>query len=180
MRGVKGEGTVPLVLTAITLAVVLRLLPHPANVAPVAGLALFSGAYLERRFAILVPLAAMMVSDAFIGFHELIPFTWGSFLLVGVIGWWVRRRIGFRRIVLGSLFGSVLFYVITNWAVWAFTPLYVKNLSGLAQSYILALPFFRNTMLGDLFYSGAFFGLAALAQRFLSSYAKTTSQNAEE
>lgn len=166
------------VLTAITFAVLMRLVPHPANVAPVAALALFSGAYLDRRLTLLIPLAAMMVSDAIIGFHGLIPFTWGSFLLVGAVGWWVRRRIGFTRIVLGSLFGSVLFYAITNWAVWAFTPLYTKNLSGLLQSYILALPFFRNTLLGDLAYVGIFFGLAALAQRLARIHANTTTHNA--
>lgn len=161
----KGQSSFFLVLAAVGFAVVMRVIPHPANVAPVAALALFAGAYLERRWTIVMPLSIMVVSDAIIGFHGLIAFTWGCFLLTGVLGWWVRKKFGVMRIIFGSLIGSVLFYVVTNWAVWAFTPLYTKNLSGLAQSYILALPFFRNTILGDLLFTGVFFGLAALAQR---------------
>lgn len=148
-----------LAFTLIALGVGFRFLPHPANVAPIAALALFSGVYLPRRYAALIPLGAMIVSDAFIGFHNLIAFTWGSFLLVGAIGLLVRKRKSAAAVILGSLAGSVLFYLVTNWAVWAFTPLYDKTLAGLGASYVAAIPFFRNTLLGDLFYSGALFGL---------------------
>ncbi len=148
-----------LALTLIAIGVAMRFLPHPANVAPIAAVALFSGVYLKRWYAFAVPLVAMVASDAVIGFHSTIAFTWGSFLLAGVIGWRIRRRKNASTIVLGSLGASVLFYLITNFGVWAMTPLYAKTGAGLWQSYIMAVPFFRNTLLGDLLYTGALFGL---------------------
>ena len=63
-----------LVLTLIALGVAMRFLPHPANVAPIAALALFSGVYLKKWYAMAIPLAAMIMSDAFIGFHNLFTF----------------------------------------------------------------------------------------------------------
>lgn len=139
-----------------------RILPLWPNFAPIAALALFSGVYLKRRAAIVVPLVAMMASDFLIGLHSLILFTWGCFVLVGVIGWWVRKNKNIMTVIGGSLAGSVLFYLVTNFAVWAFTPLYERNLSGLVQCYMMAIPFFRNTVLGDLFFVGVFFGVYEL------------------
>ncbi|MBI3956500.1 MAG: hypothetical protein HY340_00730 [Candidatus Kerfeldbacteria bacterium] len=151
-----------LAITLILLGAATRFLPHPANVAPIAAIALFSGAALRRWYAFVVPVAAMIVSDAVIGFHSIIWATWGSFALSGVIGFWIRRRLTPTRVIAGSLASSVLFSLITNWAVWAYTPLYDKTLAGLGASYVAAIPFFRNTVLGDLFYTGALFGLYAL------------------
>ena len=63
------------------------------------------------------------------------------------------------RTVVGTLSGSVLFYLITNYAVWQFTPMYTKTFAGLIQSYIMALPFFRNSLVGNLFYTAVFFSI---------------------
>lgn len=152
-----------LAIALILLGVTFRFLPHPANVAPIAAVALFSGVVLRSRIAWIVPLAAMAASDAVIGFHTLIPFTWGCFVLTIFIGRWVCRSTNILTVIGGSLAGSVLFYIVTNAAVWAFTPLYEKTLSGLMLSYTMALPFFRNTILGDLFFTGVLFGLYAFA-----------------
>ena len=135
-----------------------RILPYIPNFAPIAALALFSGVYLKKKYALVIPLAAMVVSDFFIGWHNLILFTWGSFALIGMIGWLVRKRRNILTILGGSLSGSILFFLVTNFAVWAFTPLYTKTISGLSQCFIMAIPFFRNTVLGDLFYVGVLFG----------------------
>lgn len=148
-----------LAVTLIVLGATLRFLPHPANVAPIAAIALFSGVYLKRWYAFVVPLAAMIASDAVIGFHSLIWATWGCFLAVGALGLWVRRGKTLSRILAGTLLGSVLFFLVTNWAVWKFTPLYDPSLSGLLASYLAAIPFFRNTVLGDLFFTGMLFGI---------------------
>ncbi len=149
-------------LTLIVLGVGMRFLPHPANFAPIAAIALFSGVYLKKWYACIVPLAAMILSDAVIGFHNTIVFTWGSFLAVGAIGWYVQRRKNPIAIVLGALAGSVLFYIVTNFGVWMVSDLYAKSWQGLLECYTLALPFFRNTLAGDLFYTGIFFGLYEL------------------
>ena len=97
-------------------------------------------------------------------FHNLIFFTWGSFVLIGIIGWIVKKRKNLLTVISGTLAGSVLFYLVTNFAVWAFTPLYDKTGSGLIQCYTMAIPFFRNTVLGDLFYVGVFFGVFELVK----------------
>lgn len=150
-------------LTLILLGVAMRFLPHPANFAPIAAIALFSGVYLKKWYAFFVPLMAMIFSDAYIGFHNTIAFTWGSFLAVGAIGWYVQRRKNTVTVIAGALTGSVLFYVVTNFGVWLLSDLYAKSWQGLLECYTLALPFFRNTLTGDLFYTGVLFGAYELS-----------------
>jgi hypothetical protein len=149
----------------IVFAAAARFWPHPANVAPVAAIALFSGAYLSKRASIAAPVIAMVVSDYFLGMHNLVLFTWGSMALVGVIGWWLREKKHPGRILLGALAGSALFFFITNGAVWAIGQgaMYPHTLTGLTQAYVAGLPFFRNTIAGDLLYVAVFFGIAELA-----------------
>ncbi|MBI2443285.1 MAG: hypothetical protein HYV40_05260 [Candidatus Levybacteria bacterium] len=127
-------------------AVALRLLPHHPNVAPIAAMALFGGAYLDKRFALAIPLLALFVSDLFLGFHSTMPFV------------------------------SVLFFLITNFGVWLMGTLYSRTLEGLLQSYIMGLPFFRNTLIGDFLYVGVLFGGYALFQMILGSHAKTQAE----
>ena len=167
-----------------------RLLPHAPNFAPIAALALFGAVYLKKRDGLWVPLAALAFSDLFIGFYHplVMASVYGSFVLIGLIGIWLRNTprpsgtplpegndvsksplgrgtqgVGTRwwpRVFGASLLGSILFFLITNWAVWAFGELYTKDLGGLLMSYTMGLPFFRNTLLGDLFYVAVFFGIA--------------------
>ena len=154
-----------LVIGLILMGIVARLVPHPPNVTPVMAIALFGGAYLARRWAILLPLAILIVTDAILGWHATIAFTWGAFLLTGALGWWIRRRPNVARTLCGALGGSVLFFIITNFGVWAAGTLYPPTMSGLWQCYVAAIPFFRNTRLGDLSYTTAIFGMFALVTR---------------
>jgi uncharacterized membrane protein len=149
----------------IVFAAASRFWPHPANFAPIAAIALFSGVYLGKRASIVAPVVAMIISDMFLGMHNLVFFTWGSMALVGVIGWWVKEKKQPGRIVLGALAGSALFYFITNGAVWAIGQgaMYPHNLAGLTEAYVAGLPFLRNTVAGDLVYTAALFGIAELA-----------------
>lgn len=146
----------------VLLAACLRLLPHPANVAPIAAMALFGGAYLDKRYALVLPIAAMLVSDMFLGFHPMMPFVYGSFLLTGGIGMWLSSHKHPVTIFAASLVSSLLFFLITNVGVWLVGGLYPKTFAGLETCFIYALPFFRNTILGDLFYTGIFFGAGEL------------------
>lgn len=146
-----------------------RLIPHPANFAPITAIALFGGVYLRKKQALTLPIAAMILSDFFIGFDS-IPMrlsVYGSFLISVFIGFWIKNHKNSKNIVLASLFSSVLFFIITNFAVWAFGGMYPKNIYGLTESYFLAIPFFRNTVFGDLFYTGVFFGSYELLMSFL-------------
>ena len=151
-------------LTLITFAVISRVMPHPANFAPIAAIAIFGGALLPRKLALTLPLAAMIVSDLFIGLHPLILFTWGSFTLIAIISSYRFKKINLFNVVGGSIGASILFYLVTNFGVWAEGRLYQLTFSGLIQCYYNALPFFRNTLLGDMVFTSSLFGLYAFVQ----------------
>jgi hypothetical protein len=143
----------------IGLAIIARLVPHIPNFTPIAAMALFGGVYLNRRYAILVPLAAMAFSDVFIGFYSpvVMVFVYGSFVLTGLIGLWLKKRKSPGNVIFAAVGASMLFFLITNFAVWL-GGWYPRSIAGLIESYTLALPFFRNTLAGNLFYTGVFFG----------------------
>lgn len=153
--------------TIVIFAALLRLLPHMPNFAPIAGMALFGGVYMNRKQALFIPILAMIISDIFIGFDSF-PMrlaVYGSFLIIIGIGFWLRNHRNYKNIAAASFMSSLIFFLITNFAVWAFSGMYANNLFGLSQSYYMAIPFFRNTIVGDLFYSGIFFGGYELVTR---------------
>jgi len=154
------------ILTAVLVAAALRLVPHPPNFTPIGAMALFSGAYLaDRRLALAAPLAAMLLSDAVIGFHSGMPFVYGSLALIVLIGWLGLKRVSSFRIVGAALASSLLFFVVTNFGTWALSGMYPLTAAGLAACYVAAIPFFQNTVVGDLFYAGLLFGGFALLER---------------
>ncbi len=159
-------------------AIALRLAPHPWNVTPLGAMFLFSGAtFRSRRDALLAPMAALLLSDYAVihflyqgRFGWFSPFTWGAFLLVGLLGWTLRNKITVARVAGVSLLGSVVFFVVTNFGVWLRSGLYPKSVAGLTTCYVAALPFFRNSALGDLFYAAVMFGSYYwLSQRFFAA-----------
>jgi len=147
----------------VVAGVVMRLLPHLPNLAPVGAIAIFGGALLPRRVAWWLPLAIMVASDALIGFYDGIWFTWIAFLLVGLFGMALRRTTNPRRVVYGALGSSAIFFIVSNFGVWASGDMYAHTWSGLMQCYAMGLPFLRNTLAGDLLYSSILFGTYALA-----------------
>lgn len=159
----------------ILAAAASRLLPHPPNFTPIAAMALFGGAcFASRRTAFLVPFAAMLLSDLAIGLtrgdlslglHPLLPVVYGSFALSVCLGFWLRGARTFARVAGATLAGSILFFVVTNFGVWALGTWYPRTWDGLIACYVAAIPFFRNTLLGDVFYSAVLFGSLTLAER---------------
>ena len=110
--------------------VIMRLMVHPANFTPVLALILFGGVYCNKKYALFLPLALMMLTDAILGVHDLIFFTWGSLMLVGLMGLWLRERHDWRHVAGVSLASAVLFYIATNLGVWLL-GYYPMNLKGL-------------------------------------------------
>jgi hypothetical protein len=157
-------------------AAAMRLVPHPPNITPIAAMALFGGVYFAgRKTALLVPLAAMYISDLVLGFffydfgwfHGLMPFIYASFAATVCLGLLIRRRLTPLTVGGAALMGSVLFFFITNFGVWLVGNLYPKTLAGFLSCYVAAIPFFRNTLAGDALYTLVLFGGFALAQRYL-------------
>ena len=153
-------------LTAIILtAALFRLVPHWPNFTPVAALSLFGAATFERKWLGLVaPLAAMLLSDALIGFHSSMGAVYLSFALTWLLGLWALRKLTVGRIAAASIASSVLFFLITNFAVWYGSTFYPQNLPGLITCYVSGLAFYNGTsfflngMAGDLFFSTLLFG----------------------
>ena len=94
----------------IVFGFMMRLLPHAPNMVPVAAIALFAGVYLNKKITPWVPLLIMAASDLIIGLHDMIFYTWGSFILIGYIGVWLRGRRSWKNIFLTSVFSSLLFF----------------------------------------------------------------------
>ncbi len=155
-------------ITALILgAVASRLLPHPPNVAPITAIALLGAAYYPKKWqAFLIPFVIMLISDFFIGFHSTIPFVYGSFALIVGLGLFLRQKFSWGKLLGISLASSVLFFLITNFGVWLVYDAYPENFAGLLESYIAGIPFFRNSLLGDLGYSFALFGLAEVLKKY--------------
>ena len=155
-------------VSAVLAAALFRLVPHPPNFSPIAAMALFSGAYFGRKgLAFAAPLGAMLVSDAVLGFHGGMPVVYGSLALIVVLGWLLTTRRSAGRIAAAAVSASVLFYLVTNFGVWALGDMYPKTLAGLAACYVAALPFFQNSLAGDLVFTALLFGGFALAERWL-------------
>lgn len=147
-------------LLFILIGASLRIIPHAPNFAPIAAIALFGGVYFSKKIALFLPLAIMAISDLFVGYYDfkLMISVYSSFLLCVVLGFWLKKHKKWYTVGGSALLSAVLFFLITNFAVWVFSPWYAKTFSGLIQCYVMALPFLRNTLLGDLFYATIFFG----------------------
>lgn len=155
-------------LSAIAAAAALRLVPHPPNFSPIDAMALFSGAYLARRsLAFAAPLAALLVSDLVLGFYPGILFQYVAVALVVGLGMLALSRVSVLRIAGAAVAASVLFFIVSNFGVWAVSGMYPHTAAGLGACFVAAIPFFQNTVAGDLFYSTLLFGGFALAEHWV-------------
>jgi hypothetical protein len=153
-------------LSAIVLAAAFRLVPHPPNFSPIGAMALFGGAYFGRRaLAFAAPLGALFLSDLALGFHAGMPFVYASVALIVAIGWVVRTRVTAITVAGAALASSLLFFAVTNLGVWLQSGMYPATPAGLAACFVAALPFFQNTIAGDLLFSALLFGGFSLLER---------------
>lgn len=171
--------------------IILRLLPHFPNFAPVTAIALFGGAYLGKRAAVALPLATIIISDyllLYFGsygtglsnfhsptemFYSTILFVWGSFLISSLIGIWIGKKKTAGRLAFGAILASLQFFIITNFGVWLLDGFYPYTFDGLIQSYVMGIPFYRGTFLGDLFYTGLIFGGFELVKNYYKKFSFT-------
>src|SRR3989344_1146957 len=144
--------------------IVFRLIPHEANFVPVGAISLFAGIYAPKKYAWLIVALVMVVSDLILGFHSVIPWVYGSYLLIVLLGILVRKKVNLGTILASSLFASVIFFVVTNFGVWVSGGMYTRDLQGLVECFTLAIPFFRGTLSGDIFYSLVLFTAFSLNQ----------------
>jgi hypothetical protein len=152
-------------LAAIVAAAALRLVPHPPNFSPIGAMALFSGAYLGKRsLAFVAPLAAMLLSDAVLGFYSGVWITYLGVALIVLVGALALARVSVIRIGSAAVLSSILFFLVSNFGTWALSGMYAHTPGGLWACYVAAIPFFQNTMAGDLFYTTLLFGGFRIAE----------------
>lgn len=147
-----------------------RLIPHVPNVTALSAVALLAGAALSRRsWAVVVPLAALLLSDFVLGFHNTMPYVYGALALVSLMSFAGLKKEGSVSIpVLGfaTVGSSLLFFLITNFGIWMTAFYYEKSWQGLMNCYAMALPFLGTQVVGDLFYAGLLFGTVELIRRW--------------
>lgn len=155
--------------TATSLVIIsslARLLPHPANFTPVGASSLLGGAILPRPWNYLAPLVTLAITDMILGLHGTMPYVYASFLLTAWLGdRFLRSKQSAGRVAAFSFIGSLVFFLVTNFGVWAGGGLYPKTLDGLVLCYTMGLPFWRNMLAGDLLFGVGFFALHAWVAR---------------
>jgi len=152
--------------TIIFTLALFRLLPHWPNVSPVAAMALFGGAYFaDKRIAFIVPFVALFLSDLLLGLHNSMVFVYAGFGLTVAIGFLLKGRINLTNTAFAVVAASILFFLLTNFGAWITSGIYAKSAEGLMQAYIAGIPFFQNSLLGNLGYAVVIFGGYYLLQK---------------
>ena len=147
-------------ISLILILAFARLIPHPPNFTPIIAVALVSGYFFKNiNLSLLILLVAMLLSDLFIGFYENMIFVYASLLLITFVFHKISKKINFKNLFVYGFAGSLIFFIVSNFGVWAlgspgvYDVAYEKSLSGLIQCYILAIPFFGNTFLSTVIFS---------------------------
>tara|TARA_B100000674_G_scaffold74707_1_gene51803 strand:+ start:1513 stop:2028 length:516 start_codon:yes stop_codon:yes gene_type:complete len=156
-------------LGLIILLALSRLIPHPPNFTPILGMAVFSGAIINKKIvAYLVPLAAMLLSDLYLGFHSGMPIIYFTLAICVLIGTFIESRVTILNSILGITAGVLVFYLITNFTVWYGSGMYENSFSGLITCYVMGLPFLQNTFISSLIYGmGAFLIYEVINKRLI-------------
>ena len=158
------------VVCAIAVAALTRLLPHPPNFTAVGAMALFAGACMSNRMLSLVlPMLALFVTDLVLGFHNTMWAVYGATGLTVMLGWLISKRQNFMNITGASLVSILLFFFITNSAMWVVgffisDGFYPQTMSGLAASVAAGIPFLDESLISQLVYTGVLFGAFHLAR----------------
>jgi hypothetical protein len=158
---------IALLISMIAAAAATRLMPHPPNITAISAMALFGGAYFaDKRLAFLVPLAALFASDLILGLYQGMAYQYLTFALIVCLGFWLRSRRRALPIAGAAVASSTIHFIVTDFGTWMGT-LYPHTLSGLIACYTAAIPFFWNTLAGDLFFTALLFGgFVALERAF--------------
>ena len=141
-------------ISLILILALSRLMPHPDNFTPIIALAIMSSYFFRNvNFSYTVMLFSMLLADFFIGFYSHMLFVYLSLFLIVLIFFKISKKINYKNLFIFSFFGSVVFFLISNFGVWFVGNLYERNMSGLIECYFMAIPFFKNTIISTLIFS---------------------------
>lgn len=140
------------ILGLIIFLALFRIIPHPSNFTPLLAAGVFSGFYFRSFFlGSFIVILAMFFGDLYLGFHNTMIFTYVSIIVAVGIGMLIRN-LKFKEVFLTGIASSACFFIITNFGAWLTLEMYEKSFAGLLQSYVLAIPFFHNTLISTVLY----------------------------
>jgi small-conductance mechanosensitive channel len=131
-----------------------RLIPHAPNFTPLGAMALLAGACVkDLRVSLLIPMIAMLLSDAIIGFHSSMIFVYGAVALIVIGSHFWLTQLSLVSITLASIISAITFFIVTNFGAWLAHDMYPHTISGLTQAYIAGIPFFKNTLISNILFT---------------------------
>lgn len=142
----------------ILLLTISRLIPHPPNFTPLGAMAILAAATIkDLRLAMLIPIGAMLISDSLLGFHSSLLFVYSAIAVIVLINQYLLKTVSVGKLALAALTSAIIFFLITNFGAWLSHTMYPRTLDGLWQAYIAGIPFFRNTLLSNIFFTAISF-----------------------
>ena len=161
-----------IVAIMIVVAAASRFMPHPPNFTPIGGMALFGAAYFAKKYwAFIIPFIALFISDLILNnvvyaadgftlFSGFMFWTYGAMFLIVLLGTQLLKKVNILNVVGTSVAASLVFFLVTNFGSWFIDPanLYADNIAGVGTALAAGLPYFWNTLAGNLVYAGVMFG----------------------
>lgn len=174
------------VLFAIIVAALSRILPHPDNFTATEALAIFGAAHLSRKYlAFLMPIILMFATDFIINntiarpfftdhegvvvFSNYMVYNWLALIAIVGLSTFTLRKLNFSNLMVTALIGSIIFFLVSNFGVWMSSAIYPKTFSGLMTCFVAAIPFFKSSLVGTLFFTLFIFGVYELIKRYILS-----------
>ena len=154
-----------LIVIIILIGAFSRIIPHPPNFTAIGAISILGGVYFGKNYlAFLIPIISMLISDFLLGFNMAIS-VYLSFLIMIPLGIGIKNKLSNLSVIKTSMYASVVFFLITNFSVWNFSTVYPNNIYGLLICYYAGIPFFFNTLLGNIFFSFSLFGIYEIVSK---------------
>jgi uncharacterized membrane protein len=149
-----------------------RLIPHPPNFTPILATAIYTPYIINDKWiAMLIPLSAMFIADIIIGFHPYMLWVYGAIGISTLLSYWsMRFNKKYMQLTVMTLVSSILFFIITNFAVWVIWDYYPKTIDGLLLCYSMAIPFFQNTIYGTIIYTSLIVITIKKGEKYANNY----------
>ena len=135
-----------------TILALSRIIPHPPNFTPIIASAIMAPLLVkDRLFGIAIPILAMFISDVIIGFYSYQLVIYLSILAIALVS---PMHKNYTKLGIMAVGASIWFFISTNFAEWIIWDYYPKTIEGLLACYTLALPFFKNTLISTILFTG--------------------------
>jgi len=166
------KNNIILILIISSIILLARFIPHAPNFSPLASIILFTSVYANNKKLVIIPFITLLISDIFIGFYHfgIMLSVYSSFFIIYLLGIYLKNNKNIINTLFTPIYSALLFFFVTNFAVWFFGNWYTHDLSGLLLSYTLAVPFFENTLLSNIIYSYTLFTSYEIIQLYIKKY----------